>query len=106
MKIAVKSFAFTDPNAGMGVAVFFMYYRSYVAGAAPFVYDDPHIPIPAVEGQSEYVVQLPGGIPLTEGQWELGLCGADAEGNISDIIVISRFFDFTAPLAPTNLRIL
>ena len=45
-------------------------------------------------------------IPITEGQWAIAVAFADAEGNISDFAVMMRFFDFTAPLAPTNLRIL
>ena len=104
MKIAAKSIAWTDPNAGIGVASFYLYYTA--GSGTTFSYDDPKVAIPAVVGQSEYVYNLPGVIPLTEGEWTLRIAAADAEGNISDPASLTRFFDFTAPLAPSNLRVL
>ena len=107
MRIATKVIAFEDPQMGMGVSSFFLYYK-LISGEAPpsFAYDDPHLTIPAVQGQKDYQVQIPGQLPLTEGQYALGFAAADAEGNISDIAVLVRFFDFTAPLAPVNIRVL
>lgn len=102
MKIAEKSIAWTDPNAGQGVAAFYLYY----AQGAPFAYELPHAVVPAVPGQAEYVYALPGEIPLTEGEWTLWIAAADADGNISDPASVTRFFDFTPPLAPTDLRVL
>ncbi len=103
MKIATKSIAWSDPNAGQGVADFLIYYAQ---GQTAFSYDLPHVAVPAVPGQAEYVYQLPGEIPLTEGEWTLWIAAADADGNISDPASVTRFFDFTPPLAPSNLRVL
>lgn len=103
MKIAEKSIAWTDPNAGQGVAGFRLY---YAPGSPAFDYELPHVVVPAVAGQAEYVYALPGGIPLTEGEWTLWIAAADAEGNLSDPVSVTRFFDFTPPLAPTDLRVL
>ena len=104
MKIATKSIAWTDPNAGVGVSAFQLFYAQ---GSDPvFSYDNQKIVIPAVEGQTEYLYVLPGGIPLTEGQWTIWIAAADAEGNISDPASVTRFFDFTPPLPVTNLRVL
>ena len=106
MKIATKVFEWDDPNAGAGVASFYVYYRKVEEGEPPvFGYDDPHLVVPAVQGQPTYSLELPGSIPLTEGVWALGLAAADPEGNISDIVVLLRPFDFTAPAAPENLRV-
>lgn len=103
MKIAEKSIAWTDPNAGQGVADFRLYYAQ---GAPAFSYELPHVAVPAVSGQAEYVYALPGAIPLTEGEWTLWIAAADADGNISDPVSVTRFFDFTPPLAPTDFRVL
>lgn len=104
MKIATKSLAWfsDDPTA----TSFWIFYKP-VLGADPpsFTYDDPHIVVPAVSGQTDYSIQIPGQLPLTEGQYALGICAFDAEGNGSDIVVLVRFFDFTAPAAPTNFRV-
>lgn len=104
MYIATKSIAWTDPNAGQGVANFNIYYAQG-AGTA-FNYDLPKAIVPAVQGQAEYVYELPGSIPLTESEWTLWIAAADAEGNISDPVSVTRFFDFTPPLAPVDLRVL
>jgi hypothetical protein len=103
MKIASKSIGWTDQNAGEGVANFLLFYSQ---GNPVFSYELPSIPIPAVQGQTEYVYTLPGAIPLTEGEWTLWIAAADAEGNISDPVSVTRFFDFTPPQPITNLRIL
>ena len=104
MKIATKSFGWTDPNAGAGVSNFYVYWAA--GHTTPFAYELPKTAVPVVEGQTEYVFQLPGPIPLTEGEWTLWVAAADAEGNISDPGMLTRFFDFTAPVAPVNLRVL
>lgn len=103
MKIATKSIAWSDPNAGQGVADFLIYYAQ---GQPAFSYDLPHVAVPAVPGQSEYVYTLPGEIPLTEAEWTLWIAAADADGNISDPVSVTRFFDFTPPPAPLNVRVL
>lgn len=103
MKIATKSIAWRDPNEGQGVANFLLYYAQ---GNPPFSYDLPSLSIPSVPGQSEYVYTLPGAIPLTEAEWTLWIAAADSEGNISDPVSVTRFFDFTPPLAPVDLRVL
>jgi len=103
MKIATKSIAWTDQNEGQGVANFLIFYAQ---GNPTFSYELPSIPIPAVQGQVEYVYTLPGAIPLTEGEWTIWIAAADAEGNISDPVSVTRFFDFTPPQPVTNLRIL
>jgi hypothetical protein len=100
----MKSIAWTDPNAGQGVAEFYLYYAP--GEAPPFDYDMPHVVIPAVPDKSDYVYALPGQIPLTEGTWTLWVAAADADGNISDPASVTRFFDFTPPLAPVDLRVL
>ena len=105
MKIATKVVAWelTDETT----ANFGLYYKAVTDGAQPsFNYEDPCIMIPAVKGQTQYQVQIPGQLPLTEGQYALGLCAFDAEGNGSDFAVLVRFFDFTAPAVPTNFRVL
>lgn len=103
MKLAVKNISWTDPNAGQGVANFFIYYAQ---GSPTFSYELPSVSIPAVAGQAEYVYQLPGEIPLTEGEWTLWIAPADAEGNIADPVSVTRFFDFTPPQPVANLRVL
>jgi hypothetical protein len=104
MKLAQKSIAWTDPNAGQGVANFLIYYAS--GGSTPFSYDLPSVAVPAVSGQAEYVYPLPGAMPLAEGEWTLWIAPADAEGNIADPASVTRFFDFTPPQPVTNVRVL
>ena len=103
MKIATKSIAWTDPQAGADVANIHIYYAQ---GNPTFSYELPKVVVPAVLGQQEYSYLLPGAIPLTEGEWTLFICFADAEGNISDPASLTRFFDFTAPRAPENLKVI
>lgn len=102
MKIATKSIAWTDPQAGAGVQGFLLYYAQ---GNPVFAYDLPHVVIPAVPEQTEYAYQLPGAVPLTEGEWTLWIAAADAEGNISDPASVTRPFDFTPPLPVQNVRV-
>lgn len=102
MKIAAKSIAWTDPNAGQGVANFFLYYSQ----ESEFSYELPSVSIPAVPGQSEYTYMVSGNLPLTEGNWTLWIAPADAEGNIADPVSVTRFFDFTPPNPVTNMRVL
>lgn len=103
MKIASKSIAWSDPNEGVGVANFLIYYAQ---GNPVFSYDLPNIAVPAIQGQTDYVYNLPGAISLTEGEWTIWIAAADAEGNIADPASVTRFFDFTPPQPVTNLRIL
>jgi hypothetical protein len=103
MKLAQKSIAWTDPQAGEGVANFLVYYAQ---GSAPFSYDLPSVAVPAVPGQSEYVFNLPGGLAIVEGEGTLWVAPSDAEGNIADPASVTRFFDFTPPQMVTNLRVL
>lgn len=102
MKVATKSLGWTDPQAGAGVQNYLIFYAQ---GNPPFSYELPSVAVPAVPGQAEYVYQLPGAIPLTEGEWTLWVAAADAEGNISDPASVTRPFDFTPPRAPENVRV-
>jgi hypothetical protein len=103
MKLAQRSIAWSDPtNMGKGVSAYYI----YATQGGSFSYDLPYVAVPAVEGQSEYVFILPGGLPITEGEWTLYIAPGDAEGNIADPVSVTRFFDFTPPAPVTNLRIL
>jgi len=105
MKIATKVIAWEQTD--LTAKNFWFFYKAIQPNETPvFGYEDPHIVIPAVEGQTEYQLQIPGQLALTEGTYALGVAAADAEGNLSDITTLVRFFDFTAPAAPQNLRVL
>jgi hypothetical protein len=71
----------------------------------PVNYESPRIEIPAVEGQTTYEVDIPAQIPISDGQYQLGVSAVDIPGNESDIVVIDYFFKFIVPLAPVNLKI-
>jgi hypothetical protein len=43
--------------------------------------------------------------PLSAGEIELGITGVTSEGNESDFVRVSSYFDFTVPEAPKNLII-
>lgn len=88
---------------GVGVSEFRI---RYIRGEGEFSYGLPVFRIPFVAGQTAYTFSVPDDLPLTEGNYILWLTAADAEGNESDPVQLSRFFDFTAPSAPVNFRVL
>jgi len=88
---------------GVGVSKFNMYYK--VSDGVPFAYEDLHVEIPFVEGKFYYEVIAPTELPLSEGTYQIGLSASDESGNISDIVEIESFFDFTAPSAPFNVLV-
>lgn len=104
-KLATKTFSWDDTNiAVQGVVSFNVYYNKGAAGSVN--YNSTKINIPVVTGQTAYSVSIPAQLPLTEGQYELGVSAIDGAGNESDIAVLDPSpFDFTAPTAPTNLKI-
>ena len=103
MKLASKSIAWTDPQAGEGVANFIVYYAA--GDTVAFSYDLPSVSVPAAKGQTEYTFALPGGLTILEGPGTIWVAPADAEGNIGDPSSLTRIFDFTPPQPVTNLRI-
>jgi hypothetical protein len=72
----------------------------YVKAPTPVTYDTPKVVITAVPGQTAYEVDVPLMVPIGEGTYNLGVSAVDSGGNISDIDVMTRPFDFTAPVAP------
>lgn len=97
MLIAEKKLQFTPSSSPDVVG-----HRIFVANT-PLDYNSPHedIPVPTAE------YNFPGGFVISEGQYNVGLCSYDAANNQSDIVEVpgGYFFDFSAPLAPTNLSI-
>lgn len=72
----------------------------YCQAPAVVGYETPRVVVPAVPGQAAYSVDLPTMVPIAEGNYNLGVAAVDSAGNISDIDVMSSFFDFTAPAKP------
>ena len=101
-KIVSKNFSWDDANiASQGVVSFNVY---YVKGGA-VDYASPKVSVAVVAGQATYTLAVPAQLPLTEGQYQLGVSALDAAGNESDIAVLNSPFDFTAPTAPVNLKV-
>lgn len=69
-------------------------------------YNSPKVTIPVVSGQTLYSVILPDQMPVTDGQYQVGVASEDSAGNLSDIAVLDYFFDFIAPVAPSNLKVI
>lgn len=100
MKIKKKTLSF-DLESTEGVAGYNVYYDKVEAN-----YDSAKVKFTnIIPDQLTYSVVFPDQVPITEGQYQIGVSTFDAEGNESDIIIINYFFDFTAPRAPKNLRI-
>jgi hypothetical protein len=98
---------------GVGAVAYRMYYvkdTDQQVDAVPVDADGnptwPFITIPAVAGQTLYSVVAPDQLPLTDGSWQITVTALDGEGNESDEVAIIRPFDFVAPSAPYNLRVL
>jgi hypothetical protein len=100
-KIISKTLMFDAPEVMTDVAAFNVFFSKDA-----LTYDSPSVNIPAVSGQEEYAVTIPGpGIIITEGTYNIGVAAVDAAGNQSDIEQISFPFDLTAPPKPENLRV-
>lgn len=100
MKITKKKFSF-DLESTEGVAGYNVYYDKNV-----ITYDSNKVTFTnIVPDQLTYTITLPDDVPLTDGDYNIGVSVFDEEGNESEIIVISYFFDFIAPVSPKNLRI-
>ncbi len=102
--IKKKTFQFEMPTVVSleGVSQFNIY---YVQGGT-VSYDSPKVTIPAVSGQTLYSVIRPDQMPVTDGQYQIGVASEDDAGNLSDIAVLDYFFDFVAPTAPSVLRVI
>ena len=100
MKI-VSTTLFFDESDLAGVKEFYVYYEDF---PTTVTYDSPKLVIPAVIGQTAYPVRFPADISLDEGSHNLGVAAADDAGNISDIDVMTYFFDQTAPQKPVWRR--
>ena len=68
MKIAVKSIAWTDPNAGQGVANFLIYYAQ--GSDVQFAYELPSVAVPCRSSTSPSV--SPGGLAAGAGSGAFG----------------------------------
>jgi hypothetical protein len=81
----------------------------YMKGTGPMVDANQNaldgiafVDIPYVADQLRYGVTLGGvGLPVTDGQWTLGVSSLDESDNESDVSVITRPFDFTPPPKPS-----
>lgn len=104
MLIQKKTFSFSITGLGAPIAAW-VFYKKSTDPPIPFMYDDPHIVIPIEAGKLSYSLVIPDQIPLEEGMYQLGVATFDAEGNGSDIVTLTRFFDFTAPDAPFDLKV-
>jgi hypothetical protein len=102
-RIKSKKFSFDDVSVPAdGVVSFNVYYKK----DAPVDVDSPFVNVlKAGDGQT-YVVDIPATVPVGEGTYHIGVCSVDMAGNESDIPELTGFFDWTAPPAPTNLRII
>ena len=81
-------------------------YNIYYVKEGTVDYNSPKVTIPAVSGQTLYSLVLPDSVPVTDGQYQIGVASEDAAGNISDIAKLDYFFDFVSPTAPSILRVL
>jgi hypothetical protein len=104
MLIQKKTFSFSITGLGAPVASW-VFYKKADNPTVPFTYMDPHIVVPVETGKLTYNLIIPDQIPLEEGMYQLGVASFDAEGNGSDIVTLTRFFDFTAPDAPFDLKV-
>lgn len=95
-KIVSKKLWFDMTN--MTDIAFFNIY--YVLAPAAITYDSPKVVVTAIPTQTAYEVDVPLMVPIGEGTYNLGVAAVDTAGNISDIDVMTRPFDFTAPGAP------
>lgn len=69
-------------------------------------YSAPKVNVPVVAGQSAYSLNIPAQLPISkDGTYTIGVSAVDAAGNESDLAVITSPFDFTAPSAPTSLKV-
>lgn len=101
-QIKPKVFSWNDALiSAEGVVGFNVYYKL----GSTVDYAAPKVSVPVVAGQSAYSLNIPAQLPLTEGTYTLGVSALDAAGNESDIAVLTSPFDFTAPSAPTSLRV-
>lgn len=81
------------------VVEFRIYYAQTAIGES-----SPFVTISVVQGQTAYPVEFPTAVPVTEGQYNIGVAAVDDAGNESDMDVISPFFDFTPPAKPVWRR--
>lgn len=93
----VKKVTLTFDEASLeDVASFHVYYEPAEKEISA---TSPYVNIPVVAGQLAYDVEFPTLVPVVDGNYNLGVCAADAVGNEGDLDVISHFFDFTPPQA-------
>lgn len=103
-KIVKKTFSF-DVDTLEGAIGFNIYCVKKEGDGATLTYDKPHLFIPVVEGKLTYSVVFPDQIPVTEGQYQIGVTAVDAEDNELDFVVLDYAFDFTPPKGKiSNLR--
>jgi hypothetical protein len=95
-KIISKKLIFDELDMS-GVASFNIYYAKT---PEVITYETPFVTMPMVAGQTAYEVNIPAMVPVLEGEYNLGIAAVDGSGNISDIDVLTSFFDFTPPAAP------
>jgi hypothetical protein len=95
-KITSKKYIFDELDL-TDVVSFNVY---YLKDSIDITYDTPFVSIPVVAGQTAYEVDIPSMVPIGEGTYSMGVAAVDDAGNISDIDIMSDFFDFTAPSAP------
>lgn len=104
-KIVKKTFSF-DVDTLEGAAGFNVYCIKNDGGIGAILsYDKPHLFIPVVPEKLTYSVVFPDDIPVTEGQYRIGVTAVDAEDNELDFVVLDYAFDFTPPKGKiSNLR--
>ncbi len=100
-KIAKRTYQFQSvPADAKTVRV---YYKKVSDG--PLDYDSPFVQISAVPGPMN--IALPDQVPITDGEWALAATILDDAGNESDMGAAVQYpFDFVAPAAPTEGKIL
>ena len=111
MEAYLKTKTLQFEHNGIGVSKFRIYYKiddgtGITRDPATGAVNAPYIEINAGSAAQTYTIAIPAQLPLvTEGTWLLAVTALDAEGNESASADVSRFFDLSAPAAPTGLRV-
>lgn len=80
-------------------------HRVYVVqGTEDPTYEDLNVTVNMPKTELLVPDEFPG-FPLSDGDYTIGIVAVDDWGNESDMEVATHPFDFIAPSAPTNIRI-